>query len=337
MALLFVILTFFFASCQGKYLPKRLTQEDIDYINSFASWKADPGYAGVNLEHFKRLCGVPLDGNFPPRPKKLGLLKEKTEYKAIELPDTFDARQKWPNCKSIGEIRDQGSCGSCWAFGAVEAITDRVCIKSDGKLTPHISAEDLVSCCRSCGDGCDGGYPEEAWNYWVHSGIVTGGQYNSKQGCKPYLIPACDHHVKGHLKPCGDIKPTPQCNRKCEAGYNVTYSKDKWYGSKVYSMDFTARMIMTEIMTNGPVEASFTVFADFLSYKSGVYHHIRGSFLGGHAVKILGWGTEGGKPYWLVANSWNTDWGEKGFFKILRGQDECGVEFNVQAGIPKIN
>jgi cathepsin B len=51
-------------------------------------------------------------------------------------------------------------------------------------------------------------------------------------------------------------------------------------------------------MTNGPVEAAFSVYSDFLEYKSGVYHHTTGSFLGGHAVKIVGWGVENGTPYW---------------------------------------
>jgi len=54
--------------------------------------------------------------------------------------------------------------------------------------------------------------------YWDKSGLVTGGPYNSHEGCKPYLIPACDHHVVGHLKPCGSILPTPPCKRKCEEG-----------------------------------------------------------------------------------------------------------------------
>jgi len=90
--------------------------------------------------------------------------------------------------------------------------------------------------------------------------------------------------------------------------------------------------IATEIMTNGPVEAAFTVYEDFITYRSGIYQHTTGGVLGGHAVKILGWGVEAGVKYWLVANSWNSDWGDKGYFKILRGVDECGIEDSIVAG-----
>lgn len=62
--------------------------------------------------------------------------------------------------------------------------------------------------------------------------------------------------------------------------------------------------------------------------------YVAGEALGGHAVRILGWGVEISTPYWLVANSWNTDWGDNGFFKILRGNNECGIEENIQAGLP---
>ncbi len=83
-----------------------------------------------------------------------------------------------------------------WAFGAVEAMTDRICIQSQGKANFHISAEDLVTCCSSCGFGCDGGFPESAWEYFAHTGLVTGGNYNSNQGCRPYSIASCEHHGK---------------------------------------------------------------------------------------------------------------------------------------------
>jgi len=63
---------------------------------------------------------------------------------------------------------------------------------------------------------------------------------------------------------------------------------------------------------------------------------VTGDALGGHAVKLMGWGVEGGVPYWLVANSWNYDWGNGGFFKIRRGNDECGIESEIAAGLPKL-
>jgi len=88
-------------------------------------------------------------------------------------------------------------------------------------------------------------------------------------------------------------------------------------------------------MTNGPVEAALTVYADFVNYKSGVYQHVSGKALGGHAIKMLGWGVEDGTPYWLIANSWNSDWGDKGYFKILRGRNHCGIESQITAGLPK--
>lgn len=85
-------------------------------------------------------------------------------------------------------------------------------------------------------------------------------------------------------------------------------------------------------MSFGPVETGFTVYEDFPAYKSGVYSHQTGKSLGGHAVKFIGWGVEKDVPYWIVANSWNDDWGEKGFFRIKRGNNECGIENSVVAG-----
>ena len=74
----------------------------------------------------------------------------------------------------------------------------------------------------------------------------------------------------------------------------------------------------------------------FIAFEiSGVYKHVAGSILGGHAVRMLGWGVEDGTPYWLIANSWNSDWGDNGYFKILRGSDHCGIESTLNAGIPK--
>jgi cathepsin B len=74
--------------------------------------------------------------------------------------------------------------------------------------------------------------------------------------------------------------------------------QDKHHGASAYSVPSDEAKIATEIMTNGPVEGAFSVYEDFLTYKSGVYTHTSGQMLGGHAIKILGWGVDGGVKYW---------------------------------------
>jgi cathepsin B len=323
------------AVVNGRSFHKKpfLTKEFVNQINSAQStWKAGPSKFTTWPEaSVRRLMGV-LPG-YAEQHKLLPVLHHEVP---AALPDNFDARVQWPNCPSIKEVRDQGSCGSCWAFGAVEAMTDRICIYSKGAQNFHISAEDLVACCDECGFGCEGGFPQAAWQYFQGTGLVTGGNYNSSQGCEPYTIPICDHHTTGKYQPCGAEQPTPKCSKKCIDTYPTPFAHDKHFGQSTYAVGPDQTQIQTEIYTNGPVEAAFTVYADFLTYKSGVYQHTSGSVLGGHAVKILGWGVENSTPYWLVANSWNEDWGDQGYFKILRGKDECGIESGIVAGAPKV-
>lgn len=217
-------------------------------------------------------------------------------------------------------------------------MSDRICIKSNQTRQDRLSPEDLVSCCGffTCGMGCNGGYPSGAWSYWVKWGISTGGLYGDKATCKPYSLPPCDHHVSGQYQPCNGDSSTPSCTSECQSGYSVLYKDDLRFGANYYSVSSDEESIKNEIFQNGPVEAAFSVYEDFLAYKSGVYNHITGSSLGGHAIRILGWGVENGTPYWLVANSWNEDWGDNGLFKIKRGGDECGIEGSIVAGLPKL-
>ncbi|XP_066151189.1 cathepsin B isoform X2 [Euwallacea fornicatus] len=310
-----------------------VSDEFIHYINQQNStWTAGRNFnPHIPIAYFKGLMGVlPEHKDYLP-PIHIHNLEN------VKIPTSFDARIQWPHCPTIKEIRDQGSCGSCWAFGAVEVMSDRVCIHTQGKTHFRFSSDDLISCCYTCGMGCNGGFPGAAFNYWVRKGIVSGGSYNSHQGCRPYEIPPCEHHVNGTRPPCtGDDNKTPKCVHGCESGYGINYAEDKHFGSKSYSISSRVEQIQTEISTNGPVEGAFSVYADFLNYKKGVYQHVSGGFLGGHAIRILGWGIEKNVPYWLVANSWNSDWGDKGTFKILRGEDHLGIESDIVAGLPKV-
>jgi len=276
---------------------------------------------GASLHVVKKWMGV-KEG---PGPVQLPL---KTFDTVQALPTSFNSITNWPYCPTISSIRDQSACGSCWAFGAVESISDRYCIHLKKNLT--ISSADLAFCCTSCGDGCEGGYPSAAWSYWVNTGLV-------EEGCWPYPFASCDHHVPNSPHPCpSGTYSNPPCPSDCKnpSWNGPTWANDLHYGASAYNLAGETD-IMQEIFKNGPVETAFTVYEDFLAYKSGVYQHKHGAALGGHAVRFVGWGVENGVKYWLTANSWNPSWGDKGFFKIIRGVDECGIESQVSAGLPK--
>jgi len=284
----------------------------INHVNSVQSnWKAghNKRFQGLKIKDVKKLCGTTITST-PELP-----IKEIEVPSA--LPETFDARTQWPGC--IGAIRDQGHCGSCWAFGAVEALSDRFCIGSKGVNKPILAAQDPTSC-DPTNAGCNGGNLGTVWRYMASTGVVT-------ESCYPYEMGTCKHPG------CSEL-PTPKCNRTCHN--SATFASDKHYAVSGYTLPRNITQIATEILNNGPVEAAFTVYTDFNNYASGVYHHVTGSAEGGHAIKIIGWGTESGTDYWLVANSWNTDWGDQGFFKIRRGTNECGIEGQVTAGLAKL-
>ncbi len=109
------------------------------------------------------------------------------------------------------------------------------------------------------------------------------------------------HPCSPNVCPGGDCN-TPTCATACtDTKYPTPFAKDKHLGKKGYGISGVAAA-QTDIMTNGPITASFNVYEDFLTYTTGVYTHKSGALLGGHAVRVYGWGTENGVDYWLVAN-----------------------------------
>ena len=203
-----------------------------------------------------------------------------------------------------------------------------------------MSVEDTTANCGffSCFSmGCNGGQPGQAWQWFKNTGVVTGGDYTdigTGTTCGPYTLAPCAHHVapSAEYPACPSSEySTPSLSSCSESSYPRAYSDDKQKASASYSLS-TVEGIQQDMMQYGSVTDAFTVYEDFPTYTSGVYHHVSGSELGGHAIKIFGWGTEGGEDYWLVANLWNDQWGDHGTFKIRRGVNECGIEGQVSAG-----
>ena len=321
-----------------------LIQSIVDEVNSRdeRTWAASveiERFNGATLGAAKRQCGTVLNS---PRRRELPQVTY-SEMDDTLIPNSFDSRRDFgQECASlIGTARDQSNCGSCWSFSTTTALEDRLCLSSKGSDSSRLklSPLDTLSCCNSeagCNSfGCDGGDPASAWEWFVQSGVVSGGDYGNKETCKPYAFPSCAHHVKvPDMKPCsGDSEySTPICELRCsnEQYRNASYEGDKHKSLTAYTVKGDEKSIKIEIMKHGPVSAAFMVYEDFLTYTGGIYHHITGQAIGGHAVKLIGWGEEKGVKYWLLLNSWNPSWGEQGAFRMKL--NEGGIMDEITAG-----
>jgi len=307
-------------------------QEIADTINSGNhGWTAQAPSKFADQEEVKEYLGafVPGDAQFEePEVVELPPLNG-------DLPTDFDSFTKWPQCSVIGNVRDQSACGSCWAFGSVSSFESRRCIVTgeDTKFSP----EDTAFCqpLFGAGNGCNGG--NSAWNWFVSHGVVTGGDYfdsGSGDTCLPYSFAPCAHHVPPTDKypACPGESGSPKCAKSCsEDGYGSNYDGDKTKAASAYSVR-GVQNIMQDLVENGPMYVTLSVYGDFPTYKSGVYTHQTGSYLGGHAVTLVGYGTLDGTDYWKIKNSWNEAWGLGGHILIARGVNECGIESSASAG-----
>jgi cathepsin B len=277
-----------------------LNQLELNRINGAqAAWKARIAgkFANMTTDQLKKYVS-----SFPPshHVKAANVPDDETDDKRVlqSIPGSFDARNKWTSC--VGPIRDQQVCGSCWAFATAEVFEDRLCIA--GRVAPLVqrSTQYLVDCDGN-ESGCNGGNPNSAWDFLVTYGAPT-------EACYPYT------GKQGN------------CQTNCTGGGTLFTRKAR--GVQTYNSAASAK---NDLMTNGPIETMFEVYSDFFYYSTGIYTPTTNSFLGYHAVKVIGWGTDSGMgDYWIAANSWNNDWGENGFFRIKAGT--CSFEDNFVAG-----
>ncbi len=283
----------------------------------------------------------------------------------VKVPDNFNGVEIWRDY--LTPVVNQGKCGRCWAFASTSALADRFNIHTRGKKYVILSAAKLILCNFGGKEydglsdlenekgldefGCTGNTLYDAWRYLFVQGTVT-------EKCLPYnrysldknYIGLSDYKDKVYVPLCNAVsgKLNDMCSNVRYDDYTGEENGDpaRFYKCKhIYSVAGTPRDKGTEynirhdIFSQGPLSTGMEIYVSLYEYKKGDIYEYTGDgsdLIGGHAVVIVGWGEEKGKKYWIVRNTWGTEWGDDGYFKILRGVNMCKIEENTIGGLPDL-
>jgi cathepsin L len=252
-------------------------------------WLGMNAYADMNIDEFVKV----MNGyNVSMRGQRTQDRHTFVFNPSLQLPDTVD----WRTEGYVTPIKDQGQCGSCWAFSATGSLEGQH-FKATKSLV-SLSEQNLVDCSRKQGNqGCNGGLMDQAFEYIkVNNGIDTEPSY-------PYQ--AADHQCRFKA---ADVGAT-------DTGFTDIPAKDE-------------AALQQAVATVGPISVAIDAsHSSFQLYRSGVYNEARCSQTQlDHGVLAIGYGTEAGKDYWLVKNSWGTSWGDKGYIMMTRNKrNQCGI------------
>jgi len=271
-------------------------QDEINTINaaikqSGAQWQAgETSMSRLSKEERAHRVGYNFE-KFKAKP-----LVTSKAYTATSIPSSVDWRDM-NGQNFVTPVRDQGQCGSCWAFSMTAGLEAYTLIKNNTPGQDLDLSEQVLISCSGIGS-CDGGTINP--DYLQSTGLPAESAY-------PYT--ATDGT-------CSDAQ---------QGWQNNTYKIDGWG-----SIDQTATALKQAIATYGPIPAAFEVYSDFMNYKSGVYSYTSGTLEGGHAIFVVGYNDSG--KYFIVKNSWGTGWGEDGFFRIAYSQvTSSKVKFGMSA------
>lgn len=203
------------------------------------------------------------------------------------LPSSLDWRNK-DGLNWVSPILDQANCGSCVAFSAVATLETQYKIASGfAGFNIQLSPQNLFSC---GGGACDyGWFPESAARYLQRKGVPD-------EACMPYTSGATGQDV--------------QCSATCP-GTAQRSLRIASYKTPTRAQNITA---VKQALQGGPLVTTMEAYGDFMMYGGGVYKHVAGDMIGGHAVSIVGY--DDVTRSWIIRNSWGTTWGEDGFGHI---------------------
>ena len=217
-----------------------------------------------------------------------------------EAPDSFDWRDKGV----VSGVKDQGSCGSCWAFATVANLESLYALK---KGVVKTFSEQLLVDCDTEDSGCNGGLMELSFEWLKNNGgfmLESDYPYENKKGtCRQDKSKFVDMKVTGYVK-LGDTGEQ-------YAPVDEAEVKEFLYQNGPLAVALNATPL--QLYFGGIVD-----WASWICSTSGI----------NHAVTIVGYGTES-KDYWIVKNSWGKNWGESGYFRIARGKSTCGINYYV--------
>lgn len=260
-----------------------------------------------------------------------------TYVDAKDLPDAFD----WSNVKGKSYVTSSFNqhipqyCGSCWAFGALSALADRIKIARKG-LGPDInlSVQNVLNCGKSIAGSCHGGYSSGTYQFVKEQGGVP------YETCQPYLACSADstEGICSHVDTsCTAVNKCRTCSTftsrggTCSEIASYPYATVAEYGTIGHNAD----KIKAEIYTRGPVAANINA-SPILQYRGGVFTDDKGEKSTNHVVSIIGWGKDkkSGKQHWIVRNSWGEYWGEMGYIRVALGGNLLGIESSVVWATP---
>ncbi|MCU0587949.1 MAG: hypothetical protein MUF52_07310 [Syntrophobacteraceae bacterium] len=283
-----LLLTLFWAS------PSQALDEEVAAINQAiqsqgAQWVAgETSVSRMSPEARRHLLGLvkpqgreeewtaPLEASLAP--------------KAAALPTGLDWRSYY-GASYVTPVRDQGDCGSCWAFATTAAMESKILMADNTPGFDLDLAEQILVSCGTAGDCDAGGWISDASDFLRNTGLPL-------ETCFPYTATNND------------------CSRACSRWQSYTYhiSGYRWiaYGYP------TLAALKNALYLYGPVVTTMDVYTDFYNYETGVYSRTTGSYEGGHAILLVGY--DDGAQCFIAKNSWGLDWGERGYFRIAYSQ-----------------